>query len=187
MEEYKFIVDILSSSASFIAIIVVMLGLLKSIQKPLKVVRVVIQKGESNSRYILVVKNRKSYPVKIKSINCYLRRLYSIERKNNQKPEYSALLSLSDSPFQSSTLFKIEANGHTDIHIKNGANINGDVRKLLFSVHTSHGYHEMWCKSILTINTGAKVYGLEYRHEYESRIKSILVYYWLRLKAIFNK
>jgi len=186
MEEYKFIVDILSSSASLVAIIVVLLGLYKSIQKPLKIERVVIQKGKSSSTYILVVKNRKPYPVEIKSINCYMRRFYSIERKNNQKPEYSALLSLSDSPFQSSKLFNIAANGHTDIQIKNGLNINGDVKKLLFSAHTSHGYHEMWCKNIVTISTGTQVYGLEYRHEYESKIKSILVYYWLRFKVIIK-
>lgn len=185
MSLYKNIVEILSSLASLIAIIGVLISWYRSSRKPLKIERVVIHKKETESTYILIVKNRKDYPVEIKSTNCYKKRIYNIEKKNKQEPEYSELLRLTDSLFINSERFEIGANGHTDIRIK-GQNINGKVSRLLFSINTSHGYHELWCKSILVVEIGkTEVYGLEHRYEYESKYKARIKYYWLKVKDIF--
>ncbi|MRR54275.1 MAG: hypothetical protein EG822_07165 [Deltaproteobacteria bacterium] len=181
MTQYKNIIDILSSMASFIAIIGVMVSWYKSAQKPLKIDRVVIHKKETENTFILVVKNRKNYPVEIKSISCYRKPKYQIQKKNNQKPEYMKLLSLSDSYFSSSEHFEIGANGHTDIRVKCGP-FSGQANRLLFSIYTSHGYHEIWCKDILEVDIGkTEVYGLEYQHEYQSKYRAKIQYYWLRL------
>jgi len=110
MCEYKCFMEILSATASIIAIIGVAWGWYKSAQKPLTMDRVVIHKKKEESTYILIVKNRKSYPVEIKSINCYTKHTYKVDQKNNQKPEYSAVLSLSDSPFLCNESFEIGAN-----------------------------------------------------------------------------
>jgi len=181
MTQFKNIIDILSSLASLIAIIGVLVSWYRSSQKPLKIERVVIHKKENESTYILVVKNRKNYPVEIKSISCYRNPIYQIQKKNNQRTEYSKLLSLSDSCFSSSEHFEISANGHTDIRIK-VATYREQAHRLLFSINTSHGYHEIWCKDILEVNIGkTEVFGLEYRHEYQSKYRAKIHYYWLRL------
>jgi len=186
MNQYKNIIDILTSLASLIAIISVLVSWYRSTQKPLKIERVVIHKKKTESTFILVVRNRKDYPVEIKSINCYTKRKYEVQKKNNQKPEYSELLSLSDSLFISSDHFEIGANGHTDIRIKCGA-FSGQVHRLLFSINTSHGYHEIWCKDMLEVDIGqTEVYGLEYRHEYQSKYRAKIKYYWVRLIESFK-
>ena len=184
MIDYKFIMDGLASAASFVAIATVLWSWFKNSQKPLKIDRVVIHKKKSESTYILIVKNRKSYPVKIKLTNCYIKHSYRVEQRPNQKPEYRAALDLADSPFVNTEKFKIVANGHTDIRIS-GLNIDGAVHKLLFSIHT---YHEVWCKNIVVVNMieGTEVFSLEHKFEYSSLFKAKIKYYWLVLLNIFK-
>ena len=108
----------LASLASVVAIVTVLISWYRSARKALRIERVVIHRKPTESTYILVVKNRKDYPVEIKSTDCYTRKIYNIEKKLNQKPEYSALLNLSDNLFRNSDKFIIGANGNTDIRIK---------------------------------------------------------------------
>ena len=190
MIEYKYIMDALGSTASFVAIVAVLVSWFKIAQKPLVIDRVIIHKKENESTYILIVKNRKPYPVEIKSTRCYTKRRYRVTQKTNQKPEYAAQLNLKDSPFENFDEFEIGANGHTDVRII-GQNINGEILKLLFSINTSHGYHELWSKNIDIVNVNMgdsmEVYTLEHKHEYDSKFKAKTKYYWLYILSFFKK
>lgn len=187
MYSLKYTVDILSSIASIIAIITVLLAWHRSVQKALKIERVVIHRKDSDSTYILVIKNRKQYPVIIKSISGFKRRLYKVEKKENQSTEYDSILNYSDCVLESKDVFEMGASGNTDIRV-NGITTQDDLHKLLFSLHTSHGYHEILCSNIITLNMNiSEVYGLEFRYQYESLIKAKAKYYWLRFLEIIKR
>ena len=174
--------DLLASVASVVAIVAALIAWYRSAQEPLRIKRVVLHLKKNASTFILIVKNRKPYPVDIKSISCYTRLLVEIKKSANEPSEYSELLNLADSVFDSTTQFTIGANGDTDIRIK-AAQVPGGYGKLLFSMHTSHGYHRLWCKRILEVNMGAgQLRQLDYRRDFESRTSGRLFYLWARLR-----
>jgi hypothetical protein len=186
VSKYKDIVDMLASLASLIAIISVLISWYRNSRKPLKVEKVIIRRKDSESRYILIIKNKKDYPVEIKSAECYTNKKYEILKKMGQKPEYSEMLSHSERLFSDSQKFKIEANGHTDISII-GRNINNNITKLLFSLHTSHGYHELWCSNILIVPVEQiQIFDVEYHYKFETKFKARIKYYWVQLKDFFT-
>jgi hypothetical protein len=188
MDNYKYVVDVLSSTAALIAIITVLWSWFKNSQMPLAIERLVVHNKEKESIYIVVIKNRKAYPVKIKSTSCYVKASYKVEKKNNQKPEYMDTLSLSDSLFINDDTFEIGANGHTDIQIS-GRHLYKDITKLLFSIQTSHGYHRTWCNKIIIVDMTGKtqIFGMEKMYDFDSKFKAKIKYYWLRLINLFQK
>ena len=187
MEEYKLVADILASVAALVAILSMLVSWYRAARRPLKIDRVVIQQKQNGSKYILVVKNIKDFPVEIKSTNCYRRKLFNIEKRPGQKPGYSELLNLADNIFIDKTIFTIAPRGHTNISIQ-GPCIEPGISKLLFSIQTSHGYHEIWCKNILVLQMeSADVYELDYRKEFHSKYKALLFYIWETAKSWFIK
>jgi len=188
MADYKYVVDALSSTAALIAIITVLWSWFKNSQMPLKIERLVVHNKASESTYIIVIKNSKTYPVNIKSSACYTKSSYKVEKKNNQKPEYMDTLSLSDNLFINNDSFEIGANGHTDIRIV-GQHLNTDITKLLFTIQTSHGYHQVWCSNIITVDMTGKIqcFGMEKMYDFDSKFKARRKYYWLKLVNLFQK
>ena len=182
MSKFQDVVDLLSSMAALIAIISVMVSWFRSKQKPLKIERVVLHRKESECNYILVVKNRKDFPVVIKSINAYTTPKFRIEQQYGNKPMYSEVLSLSDSLFLNSDSTEIGARGHEHVKVV-GNHFTGNLSRILFSIQTSHGYHEIWCKKILTVEMDGKTTVIALKHLYESnqKVKALSKYYWLLL------
>ncbi|MCX8804593.1 hypothetical protein NOL29_25245 [Vibrio parahaemolyticus] len=188
MENYKYIVDFLSSLAALIAIVTVLISWFKNAQSAIKIERVVVHKRQSHSDYNVVIKNRKPYPVMISTLSCYKKLSYLVEKENGQPPEYRETLSALDRVFENNDGLELASNGHTDIRIKGGV-ITEEISSLLFSVQTSHGYHRQNCKSILTVNmTGkTKVKGMEVMFNTESKIKAKIKYSWLRLCNLWTR
>ncbi|WP_028862415.1 hypothetical protein [Psychromonas aquimarina] len=188
MADYKYIVDALSSTAALTAIVTVLWSWFKNSQMPLKIERLVVHNKASESTYIIVIKNSKTYPVNIKSTSCYTKVSYKVEKKNNQKPEYMDTLSLSDNLFLNNDDFEIGANGHTDIRII-GSHLNPDITKLLFTIQTSHGYHQIWCDSIITVDMIGKTasFGMEKMYNFDSKFKAKRKYYWLKFITLFRR
>jgi hypothetical protein len=182
MENYKYVVDALSSSAAFIAILTVLVSWFRNAQSALKIERVVVHTRQTSSDYIIVIKNRKPYPVTISSASCHTKASYKVEKQNNQPPEYRETLSLMNQVFMNDSVFEIAANGHTDIKIKGGV-VKGDISKLLFSMQTSHGYHQQVCKKIVTVNITGKtqVLGMEVMYDTDTKLKAQAKYLWLSL------
>ncbi len=187
MSQFQTVVNLLSSIAALIAILSVMVSWFRNKQKPLKIERVVIHRKEKDCNYILVFKNRKDYPVNIKSIHAYTTPKFKIEQQYGNKPMYSEVLSLSDNLFLHSDVAEIGARGHENVKVA-GNHFTGDLPKILFSIQTSHGYHEIWCKNILTVEMNGKTSVIALKHIYESnsKFKALSKYYWLLLVSKFN-
>lgn len=187
MDNFKFTVEILSSLASLIAIITVLISWFKSSQKALKIERVVLHNKESESTFILVVKNRKPFPVVIKSISAYSKPRFSVNKFKNHPPNYEPILSSSDFVFSSEETFEMAANGHTDIRIK-VASSGGRYKSLTFTLNTSHGFHQLNCNKILNLVMGkTEVFDVEYTQNFDSKYKAWFKYQSLKLKYLFNK
>jgi len=175
---FKVVVDTLASLASLVAILSVLVGWYRSARKPLKIVRVVVHKKPTSMTFILVTRNRQQYPVFTKRIDCFKRKIFEVEKKTGGKPQYSERLSSRESLFMGSFKFEIPANGNIDLRIE----VTGtpDVPdSLLFSVDTSHGYHELRCNDICIVDIGkAEVYTVDYKNVYNSKAAAKSVFYW---------
>jgi hypothetical protein len=181
---FKVIVDTLSSLAAFVAIVSVMIGWYRSARKPLKISRVVIHKEDNKNTFILVIRNVKNHPAMIKRVDCYRGKKYEVQKKPGRLPEYNEFHPGSKMIFCCENAFEIPANAHTDIRIEVATNI--DIpSKLLFLLETSHGYHDLNCRDISIVNIGkVDVYSLEYDHEFETKYRAKVVYYWELLKEL---
>lgn len=86
---FKVIVDTLASLAAFVAILSVLFGWYSSARKPLSISRVVVHKKDDGLTYIIVTKNRKSYPVETKRIDCFSKKSFEIEERVGESPNTS--------------------------------------------------------------------------------------------------
>lgn len=176
--------ETLASFAAFIAIVATLISWYRSVCRPLKVTRVVVQRGKDKSTFILIVKNVKQYPVLIKRVDAYKRKKYQVQRKLGGVPEYAELFPGSQKLFSVRDEYEIPANGDTDVRI----NVQGPVdmqSKVLFLLETSHGYHELWCKDIDVVELGrVDVYGVEYKYDFSSKALAKACYNWERLVTL---
>ena len=176
--DFKVVVDTLASLAAFIAILSVLIGWYSSARKPLSISGVVVHKKESGLTFILVTKNRKAYPVETKRIDCYTRKFFEVEKRIGGKPQFSERLSSRYAVFSSKHQFEVPAKGNIDIRLE----VTGEVEissRLIFSVDTTHGYHELVCSDIAVVEIGkAEVYSVGFKKEYSSKILAKVVYYW---------
>lgn len=185
--EFKVVVDTLASLAALIAILSVLVGWYSSARKPLSISRVVVHKKDSGLTFILVARNRKSYPVETKRIDCFSRKIFEVEQKKGEKPEYAESLSSRYGVFMGRHEFEVPAKGNTDIRIE----VTGEVEipaRLIFSIDTSHGYHELSCNDITVVDIGkTEVYSVDFKKEYSSKIVAKAVYYWKRLAELTRR
>jgi len=180
--------ELLNSIAAFVAITAALWSWFRSAQKPLKLVRIVLHKKKESSTYILLIKNRKPYPVTIKNTSCYKKRSYRIQQKTGGEPEYHPILDLAFQVFDNRDQIEIEANAHTDIKFET-SKTKENPNKLMFSLQTSHGYHELWCKNILSVDMSGQgdTYSLIHNFEYHEKYKALAKYSLLRLKWLIKK
>lgn len=182
--DYKVIADTLASGAAFVAIVAAMYSWYQGARKPLKVIRVVVHQKESEWNFIIVVRNTKPYPVTIKAADCYRRKRYRVQKKLGGKPEYDELFPGAEQIFRGGIDCEIAANGHTDVPVS--TNPQSDIpSNLLFLLDTSHGYQELWCKNVDVVEIGqVEVYGVNYRHDFSSRLPAKTCYIWKRVEEL---
>jgi len=184
---FKTFVDILASLAAIVAIISVLVGWYRSTRKPLKIVRVVVHKASEDMTFILVTKNRQPYPVTTKRIDCYRRKIFEVQKKFGGEPEYSERLSSREALFMGKSEFEVPANANTDLRIK--VTGTADIpNRLLFSMDTSHGYHELWCDEISVLEVGrTEVYSVDYKKEYKSKLAAKVMYRWRLVQELTRR
>lgn len=185
--DFKTFFDILASFAAIVAIVSVMVEWYRSSRKPLKIVRVVVHKTPEDMRFILVTKNRQPYPVTTKRIDCYKRKIFEVQKKVGGEPEYSERLSSREMLFMGRSDFEVPANANTDLRITvPGA---ADIpNRLLFSMETSHGYHELWCDEISVLEVGrTEVYRVDYMDEYKSKVAAKVMYRWRLVQELTRR
>lgn len=178
MNTFKLILDLLTSVAALVAIVATLAAWYRSARKPIAIDRLVIHKKNDESTFILILKNRKDYPVTIKRIDCYTRRHFIVTKKSSEPPEYQESLNLAERVMHDQSEFQLLANAHTDKRIKADP-IEGSYSKLLFSLDTSHGFHQLWCNNILIVPMGVgETYELDYERDFHSKIQARLFYAW---------
>lgn len=181
---FKVIVDTMASLASFIAITSVMVGWYRSGRKPLKIKRVIVHKDIKHSTFILETINRKDYPVFISRADCYRKKIFEVMKKKGGSPEYAERLSSREAIFMGGHKFEVPAKACTPLSIKISGNPSVP-KHLIFSLDTSHGYHELTCKNITEVDIGkVKVYSAEYKKEYDYKAVAKCVFYWKTLKEL---
>lgn len=178
MDTFKLILDLLTSGASLVAIIAALVQWYRSARKPLAIERLVIHKQEDESTFILVLKNRKDYPITVNSIDCHTQRHLTVQKRSSEPPEYRESLNTTDQILVYRSEVQLPANAHTDVRIKT-APISDGYSRLLFSLDTSHGFHQLWCGNILIVPIGVvETYTLDYKREFRSRIRARIFYAW---------
>ncbi|WP_461437494.1 hypothetical protein [Marinobacter nauticus] len=184
---FKVVVDTLASLAALVAILSVLVGWYSSARKPLSISRVVVHKKNDGFTYIIVTKNRKSYPVETKRIDCFSRKTFEIEQRVGEKPEYVEKLSSRYAVFSSKASFEVPAKGNIDIRIE--VDRQTDIPDhLIFSIDTTHGYHEISCNDITVVEIGKTVvYSVEFKKEYGSKSRAKMVYFWRRIVELTRR
>lgn len=184
---FKVVLDILASLAALVAILSVLVGWYNSARKPLSISRVVVHKKDDGLTYILVTKNRKSYPVETRRIDCFSQKTFEIEQRVGEKPEYVEKLSSRYAVFSSNASFEVPAKGNVDVRIE----VDGQTDisdHLIFSIDTTHGYHEISCKDITVVEIGKTViYSAEFKKEYDSKSRAKMVYFWRRIVELTKR
>lgn len=184
---FKVFVDTLASFAALIAILSVLIGWYSSTRKPLSISRVVIHKKDSGLTFILVTQNRKSYPVEAKRMDCFSKKFFEVEQRVGEKPEYAERLSSRYAVFSSKYQFEVPAKGNLDVRIEVTTQVEIPDR-LIFSVDTSHGYHELVCNDITVVEIGkTDVYSVDFKKEYDSKILAKARYYWQRISELTKR
>lgn len=184
---FKVVMDTLASLAALIAILSVLVGWYSSARKPISISRVVVHKEDSGLTYILVTKNRKSYPVETKRIDCFSKKIFEVEQRVGEKPAYAERLSSRYAVFSSTPSFEVPAKGDLDIRIEVAKQAEIPDR-LIFSIDTTHGYHELYCNDITVVEIGkTEVYSVDFKKEYGSKSFAKIMYYWRRILELTKR
>ncbi|MGY6452888.1 hypothetical protein ACXIVA_23595, partial [Vibrio parahaemolyticus] len=181
MEELKFVVDVLSSIASFIAISTVLIAWYVGRLNPLSVKKVLIHVKEDEKVYNLYIKNRRSYPVTIESIRCFTSKKYRIEKTNNGSAELLTAFPLDGCIFENLGKAVIEPNGYTKVTYTSSS-YNDNAKNYMFCIESSHGYFETHCKNIQKVTFGTIVLGIESAKEFKSKKHAYMYFLSLKIK-----
>ena len=187
--------DVLTSIASLAAIVAVLVGWYFSARKPLSIRRVVIHNNlhEAKSTFILMVRNVQSYPVKIHYLDCFTQKCFRVRKRRGGAIEYSQTYSSNYQVFGAKVDFEVPARGYTDHRVDGGKfeeifKTREEITTLLFTMRTTHGYHELLCKDVTVAKLGnTEVYSLEFEEDFSSGFKGRAYYLWRRFKGIFEK
>ncbi|WP_421352901.1 hypothetical protein [Aeromonas sp. 604443] len=167
-------VDVLSSVASLVAIVSVLIAWYRSRLQPLKIKRVLVHKKKDSTTFFLYFINRQAYPVKVKNLKCFTKVTFQVSQKNNYCPEIVQMLDYNDFLFQTQDEHEIDAYADSSIKIDYDKPISVDSDKFVISTQTSHGYHLLKVRNIdiVHIGTGSVSYRVPFEETFDSKIKA---------------
>lgn len=187
MVNFKYIVDILSSLASLIAILTVSIVLLRIIRKPLKVKYVVYYEKNGKLEYIVRYSNVRAYPVTIKNTRCYKNRSFTIETSENKRPNLATGFHPFDIAIVEQNDHIIEPYGTTEVtYVSEYKPV--EIKQLVFDLSTSHGDMYTTCKKVeyvemaATLNFGESTNSKVFTNKFKAYI-----YYWWQRVAHWNE
>lgn len=167
-------VDLLSSVASLVAIVSVLVAWYQSRRKPLKIKRVLVHQKEQSTKIFIFLINRAAYPVKINGIKCFKKISYQVFQKKDYCPERVQQLDYNDFIFETHRKEEIEAfaNCHVVVDIEHLVQV--DSKKLILSLQTSHGYHLLKVNDIDVVRMGvaSEGYLVPFEKVFDSSLKA---------------
>lgn len=186
---FKDLVDVLSSIASFVAIITVLIAWYRNSRKPLKIKRVLVHQEVSATTFFLYVINRQAYPVKVKTLQCFTKVTFQVSQKNRCRPERIQKLDYDDFVFETSDEKEIEAYADCSIKVRIDHPMTIDSEQLVVSTQTSHGYHLLKVHDIDVIHVGACSAGyiVPFEETFDSNITARLYYVFAVVRYYVRK
>jgi hypothetical protein len=182
MEKFRLALDIANSIALLIAIVGGLIVTYRWIRKPLVIKRIVVHRKPDGCNYILIVRNRKDYPVTIKSSRCYTRKKFTLMKYRGEKPEFMEGFPLEAQIFSDNTEHVIEPFGNTDVKIAGAWSDDVEIKLILF-FHTSHGAHEsVFTGEVVVVDMRqGEARHLKVQREYNSKLKAKLRFTMLKI------
>ncbi len=171
LSSFKLVVDIFSSLAALIAIVASLISWYRSARNALRVERVVVHKKASGYVYKLIISNIKNYPVSVFQISGFNSFLYLAEKQQGQLP--SIKVTLGSNIFSTEDITEIGAIGEATVRFC-GHFLNNIPEYLVIALKTTHGYHQLKCKNITSVEFGTYPISMEYSEKCESRFSSFL-------------
>jgi hypothetical protein len=186
MEKYKLLVDVLSSLASLVAILTVLYSWWSSKRPELKISQFIVSPHRGGLRIYLRISNRKPYPIKVNSLTCYKKQSYSISKKKLMKPQLWPSLDMADKLFTIKDEIELSELGefNKDVYIESNT---FDPKKLLFSLHTSHGSLSLRCKNTYSFDKEFESYSDGEILLKDSRFSGYFIYILKYIKYISEK
>lgn len=187
MEHWKFLVDVLSASASFVAVVTVCVGWGLSARKPIFIERVaMLPTGQDSFQVAIFIVNRKSFPVTINTMHCFSEKQYRVEKEFGQRPVKTSSLSLNDRLFDGPVPMLVQAQGVQRFLLNVPRNLQRP-KQIHFSMDTTHGYVNYTCKKITHSADMARVIGADFIYVSRSKFGVVGLYclawvYWVLLK-----
>lgn len=176
MENFKLLVDILSSIASFVAIATVLYALYASKKCPIEIPEVIVSKSDNdNFRFIVKIKNSKPYPVTIKSITCYRKITHRVEKRKMERPRIRSVFDLSDRIFTNRDEFIVSELGEQPLIIKTKID-HPPGKSLTFLTDSTHGFITIKCKHIKLFNTETEIFCPEFMVSKSSKTSTLPTY-----------
>jgi len=146
MNNFKLIVDILASLAALVAILTVLVSWWYSRLPPLIVSQMVISRSGSKHQVFVRLQNRRQYPVKILSLDCYRDKKFNVRGNGSEKPTLFPSVNVGDKVLSYEELNVVEFGESTFNTETNAENL--DIKKFYFSVRTSHGRMDLVCNNV---------------------------------------
>ena len=172
MENFKLSVDILSSIASFVAIATVLYSWYADKKSPIEIPEVIVSKsGDDTFRFTIKLKNKKPYPVIVKSMTCYKRKTHRVEKKRMERPRTISVFDLRDRIFTISNETPVSELGEHRVDINVKTNLS-PLKTLTFLADTSHGFLTIKCKNVKFFSTATEVFSPEFMISKSSKISS---------------
>ncbi|PTP90349.1 hypothetical protein [Vibrio splendidus] len=163
MSNFKLIVDVLASLAALVAILTVLFSWWYSRLPPLIVSQMVISRTGNKHRIFVRLQNRRQYPVKILSLDCFRDKKFNVRGNGNEKPTLFPSVNVGDKVLSYGELHVVERG---EIIFETETNVeNLDIGKFYFSIRTLHGRMDLVCnnvayfeKQIITVDPKSNYY-----------------------------
>lgn len=162
----------LSSIASFVAIATVLYSWYSSKKNPIEIPEVIVSKySEDTFRFIIKIKNRKPYPVIVKSMTCYKRKTHRVEKKRMERPRITSVFDTRDRILTTPNESPVSELGERllDINVKIDLS---QLKTLIFLAYTSHGFLTIKCNNVKFFSAEIEVSSPEFRISKSSKISS---------------
>jgi hypothetical protein len=172
LENFKILVDILSSIASIVAIATVLYSWYSSKKNPIEIPEVIVSKySEDTFRFIIKIKNRKPYPVIVKSMTCYKRKTHLVEKKRMERPRTTSMFDTRDRILTTQNELPVSELGEHLVDINTKIDLS-PLKTLIFLAYTSHGFLTIKCNNVKFFSAAIEVFRPEFRILKSSKIST---------------
>ena len=177
MDNFKLIVDILSSLASIIAIVTFLFVWISNNRKPIKLEHVLVDLDDEEAAYVFLVRNRRDYAITVNTCRCFAKKEHRVEQEVRKKPVIYSSFPGNGFVLESVEPKTIEPNGYDKLIYKTHNIRANSGERLFIHLDTSHGYFELCSSKVNVVTDETVLLGLQSCKTFASAFKARS--YWL--------